>query len=156
MKSFSAKYISPVIFILVLIFTTSCTPQACNEETQSTVKATFYNYVTSKILAPDSLTVYGLGKDTVKLYNKSINITIAQIPLNASKGTSSFVFRINGITDTLAFLYTSYPHLVSKECGFTYYHVLDSYTVTGNAIDTIIFTNKNITTVNEENIRIFY
>jgi hypothetical protein len=150
------KYIPLSVLLVTLVQLTSCTPQACNEEIQSLVKATFYNYVTGKTLAPDSLTVYGLGKDTVRLYNKSINITIAQIPLNASKGTSSFVFRINGITDTLDFLYTSYPHLVSKECGFTYYHVLNSYTVTGNAIDTIIFINKNITTVNEENIRIFY
>jgi hypothetical protein len=152
------KYIPLSVLLIALVQLISCTPQACQEETLSKIKATFYVTGTNKIQAPDSLTVYGLGihADTNKIYNKSSKISIAQIPLNPSAGTCGFVFRINGITDTLNFTYASYPHLISKECGFTYYHILDSYTVTGNAIDTIIFMNKNITTINEENIRIFY
>jgi hypothetical protein len=155
------KY-KPLIFILLSVFfiafarLISCTPQACQEETQSLVKATFYKYGTDSIKAPDSLTVYGLGRDTSLIYNKSLNLKTIQIPLDASAGTCGFVFRINGITDTLTFSYTSYPHLVSKECGFTFYHILDSYTVTGQTIDTVKIINKSITTIHEENIRIFY
>jgi hypothetical protein len=156
MKYYSLRYILPVILIMILFSSISCTPQACQEETHSLIKATFYINGTNIVKAPDSLTVYGLGRDTARIYNKSLSIKIAQIPLDASTVTCGYVFRLNGITDTLTFSYSTYPHLVSKECGFTYYHILDSYTVTGRAIDTIIIRNKNITTINEENIRIFY
>lgn len=151
------KYIPLSLLLVALVQLISCTPQACQEETRSLVKATFYKTGTNLIQAPDSLTIFGLGIDTTDFYNKSVNVRIAQFPLNASTLTCSFVFRINGITDTLTFDYTSYPHLVSKECGFTYYHILNSsYTVTGHAIDTIEIMNKNITTTYGENIRIFY
>jgi hypothetical protein len=150
------KYIPLSVIIIALFQLISCTPQACQEETESRVKATFYINGTDSIKAPDSLTVYGMGMDTSKIYDKSSDITIARIPLNTSADSCSYIFRINGITDTLTFTYTSYPHLISKECGFTYYHILDSYTVTGRAVDTILIRNRNITTINEENIRIFY
>jgi hypothetical protein len=156
MNCIASRYIFFSVLVIALVQVISCTPQSCQEETKSFIKATFYTNGTSNIKAPDSLTLYGLGIDTNKIYNNSLNIKIAYIPLDASKETSGFIFRINGIIDTLTFYYSSFPHLISKECGFTYYHILESYTVTGNAIDTIIFMNRNITTINEENIRIFY
>jgi hypothetical protein len=47
----------------------SCTPQACFEETNSFVKASLYDNVTKKQKAADSLTVYGLSRDSVKIYD---------------------------------------------------------------------------------------
>jgi hypothetical protein len=114
----------------------SCTPQSCFEQTDALVKTSLYLNKTGKLLAPDSLTIYGLNMETNKLYDKSKSIKIAQLPLNASETHSTFIIKINGITDTLQFWYTSYPHLVSK--------------------DYIYIRNNNITTLNEENIRIFY
>jgi hypothetical protein len=150
------KFIPVTALLIALAHFISCTRKSCTEETKSQVNATFYKNGTDSIKAADSLTVFGLGRDTSKIYNKSLNIKTIQIPLDASVGTCGFVFRVNGITDTMTFTYTSYPHLISKECGYTYYHILDSYTVTGNTVDTIIFMNNRITTINEENIRIFY
>jgi hypothetical protein len=134
----------------------SCTPESCFEQTDAFVKTTFYR--TGKLLAPDSLTIYGLNMQTNKLYDKSKSITTAQLPLDASESHCTFIIKINGITDTLKFVYTSFPHLISKECGYTFYHYLisDSLVYTKHAIDTIYRPNKNISTLNEENIRIFY
>ena len=134
----------------------SCTPQSCFEQTDALVKTSFYT--TGKLLAPDSLTVYGSNMETNKLYDRAKSITIAQLPLNASESHSTFIIKINGITDTLEFWYTSYPHLVSKECGYTFYHNLisDSTVYSNNIIDYVDIRNNNITTLNEENIRIFY
>jgi hypothetical protein len=150
------KFIPVSVLLIALAHFISCTPQSCTEETKSLVNGTFYKNGTDSIKAADSLTVYGLGRDTSKIYDKSLNIKTIQIPLDASVGTCGFVFKVNGITDTMTLTYKSYPHLISKECGYTYYHILDSYTVTGNTVDTIIFMNSRITTINEENIRIFY
>jgi hypothetical protein len=154
------KFIEGSLFIVLsgffLLFY-SCTPQSCFEQTNALVKATLY--LNNKgLLAPDSLTIYGLNMETNKLYDKSKSITIALLPLNASESHSTFIIKINGITDTLEFWYTSYPHLVSKECGYTFYHNLipDSTFYSNNIIDYVDIRNNNITTLNEENIRIFY
>ena len=149
-----------IIFLIVYVgflhFIISCSPEACFEETNSFLKASLYNNDTGKLLAPDSLTLYGLNMGTNKLYSKARNIQPALIPLNASTDNCVFIIRLNGISDTLSLNYSSYPHLITKECGYTFFHILDSYSVTNNIIDTIIIRNRKISTVNEENVRIFY
>jgi hypothetical protein len=134
----------------------SCTPESCFEETTSFLNASFYKAGSDTPTIADSLTIYGIGKETTKLYDKALKISKIKLPLNASSESSGFVIRINDITDTLTLTYSSYPHLISRECGITFYYILKSYTVSGSAVDTIIFRNNNITTLNEENIRIFY
>jgi len=133
-----------------------CTPEACFEETNAFLKASLYDNETQKVRPPDSLTLYGTGMETNKLYNKTRSVQPALFPLNSSAGECTFIIRINGITDTVSFRYTSYPHLISKECGYTFYHTLDTFFYTKNTIDYIYRNNNSITTLNEENIRIYY
>jgi hypothetical protein len=142
---------------LILILS-SCTPDSCYDQTESFLKASFYSYTKRLPQPPDSITIYGLNRDTSKIYDKALKVQPAQIPLNASSDTSIFIIKINGITDTVEFRYISYPHLISKECGFTFYHNLDTIqpVFTKHTIDSIHLSKRNITTVNEENIRIFY
>ena len=146
-------------FLLVLEFFTivalSCTPESCLEETVASVNAVFYRTGTGKEQAPDSLTIYGIGNEQVKIYNKAGNINVARIQLNPSAEISTFYMKVNDITDTISFSYSSYPHLISKECGFAVYHTISEVSDRANEID-VLLTNGNITTTNEENIRIFY
>ncbi len=153
------KYISGSLFIIIsglILLSSSCTPQSCLEETEAFLKVSFYNTTAKRLLAPAKLSVYGLGNDSA-IYVNSTGIQPALLPLNASTDTTSFLIEINGTADTIRFIYSSYPHLISKECGYTFYHDLDSTrSFTRNAIIDIYYTKRNITTVNEENIRIFY
>ena len=153
------KYISESLLIILpgfILFMISCTAGSCFEETESYLKASFYTGEgTPKITAPDTLTLYGLNNDSI-IYNKSAKIQPALIPLNSSTDSCTFIIKINGVTDTIKIQYSSYPHLISKECGYTFYHNLDSLTFTRNGIDSISKIKNNITTLNEENIRIFY
>ena len=146
------------LFLLLILmqFFTSCVPEACLEETTSFLNATFYKSATYKPIAPDSVTVFGIGKDDNKLYNKAINTLSIKLPLDASSETCGFVIRINGATDTLRFTYSNYPHLISKACGITFFHSLDTFRLSVRPVNSIIITNKNIATFNEENIRILY
>lgn len=155
MRKFIPVNLTIVLSGLILLLL-SCTPESCFEETESFLKASFYDNVTKNLHAPDSLTIYGLNMETNKLYNKTRSVQPALMPLNAATGNCNYIIRINGITDTLELWYSSYPHLVSKECGYTFYHNLDTLTYTTNAIDSIYRRKNNITTINEENIRIFY
>jgi hypothetical protein len=143
-----------VLMIAVCSAQYSCTPGACFEETNAYLKATFYSNATKEKLTPESLTLFGLNKsDTI--YKKKSGVQPALFPLDASSGSCIFIIGINNVTDTLHIFYSSYPHLVSKECGYTFYHRLDTAYTTGNAF--YIYKNSdNITTANEENIRIFY
>lgn len=157
-----SKFLTAILSLATmgyLFMTQACSPQACFEETNAFVKASFYDNIKKNPKAPDSLTVYGLGKDTLRLYNKERGIQPALFPLNDSTENCTFIVRINGVNDTITFRYSSYPHLVSKECGYTFYHNIeniDSIDYTRNMIDYIYTGSKNITTSNEENIRIFF
>jgi hypothetical protein len=147
----------PVIILLIVTkILGSCTPESCFEETTSFVNVTFYKSDLNKPYAPDSITVFGIHKETSKLYIKSLKTPKIKLPLDASSLQCGFVIKINDITDTIKFSYTGYPHLISKECGITFYFDLDTYTAAGSIIDTVIIRNQNITTFNEENIRIYY
>src|SRR5512133_1146444 len=141
-----------------LVVITSCTPESCLEETESFLKASFYSYSKPlNALPPDSLTVYGAGRDTAKIYASAQAIKEARLPLNPQTGSSVFIIRLNGISDTLSLSYSSYPHLISRECGYTYYHnITEPPAFTKNIIDSVWIKNNVITTKNEENIRIFY
>jgi len=146
-----------IIISGIAIFLLSCTPLSCFEETESFLKASFYDNSTKKMRSPDSLTIYGLNMETNKLYEKAKNIQPALLPLNPSETTCTFIMVINGIRDTITFSYNSYPHLISKECGYTFYHNLETDPLTTlNAIKYVYKSKGNITTLNEENIRIYY
>jgi|WetSurMetagenome_2_1015567.scaffolds.fasta_scaffold04350_2 hypothetical protein len=151
----------PKISVLLLsglfLITTSCDQEACFEETNAFLKASMYNYSTLKIKAPDSLSLFGLTKPEVKIYDKAKNITSTLMPLDCSKESCSYVIKINGVNDTITFIYTSSPHLISKSCGYTYYHTLNTaIDFSTNEIDSLGFTNNSITTFDAENIRIYY
>jgi hypothetical protein len=146
-----------IIILAIILILQSCVTGSCYEETDAFVKASFYNYSTQKLQPPDSVTIYGLNMENNKLYNKTTGVQPALFPLNPAAISSIFIVKINGKTDTVEFRYNSYPHLVSKECGYTFYHNLDTDRIfTRNGIINIYIGNTNISTVNEENIRIFY
>jgi hypothetical protein len=145
------------VVIAAILQTVSCTPETCLEETIiAEIKAPLYLSSTEKIVAPDSLTLYGLNTGSNKIYNNAKSITMVLLPLNPSAENCGFIIRINGITDTILLWYGSFPHFITKECGFTYFHTIDSLIFTNNIIDTIRIRNRSVTTVNEENIRILY
>jgi len=146
--------ISVLSGLIIILF--SCVQGSCFDETESYLKASLYSNSFSKVVAPDSLSLYGLNRDSI-IYNKTAEVTLALIPLNDTAQTSTFVIKIDGITDTIEFRYSSYPHLISKECGYTYYHHLDSDPIfTKHIISEVIIDNATVTNLKIENITIKY
>jgi hypothetical protein len=150
------RILSIFLYCLALaILSGSCAPEACLEETESFLKASLYENSTRK--SPDSLTLYGINHETDKIYNKASGVQPALFPLDKSADNCTFIIRINGTNDTIQFNYTSRLHFISKECGYTVYHnLVDTPYYTKHIIDKIYIAGRNITNVNEENIRIFY
>jgi hypothetical protein len=143
------------IALALIINAGSCVPQACLDVTDANAKASFYETGTGKQQTPSKITLYGLGNDTAMVYNEAASLKNIEIPLNAGSDSCTFIMKINGITDTVTFFYSSYPHLVTKECGYTYYHNLETIENTRPDVSFIITYGK-VTTANEENINIFY
>jgi hypothetical protein len=143
------------ISVLLFLFAFSCSEGSCFEETESYVKATLYSGP-GKAEAPEKLSLRGIDRDSL-IYENSSGVKVALIPLNSSTETCSFLVTINEVSDVVTFHYTSFPHLISKECGYTFYHHLESDPVyTKNVIDTITVSSPDITNLNAENIRIYY
>jgi hypothetical protein len=156
MRIKSSNFSMPAILLVILGLCINCTPESCLEDTISTLNATFYKTGSTQVSVADSITIFGIGKENSKIYDKALKVSFIKLPLNASSEACGFVMKINNVTDTLRITYSSYPHLISKECGISFFFTLKSYQVSGTTVDTIIFRNNNITTFNEENIRIFY
>lgn len=156
MNTRNSKFCSLFIFLFIMKLLVSCTPESCNGETTAFVHLSFYKSANNKLTAPDSLTVYGIGHESERLYSKAVNLPAISLPLDASSDSCSFIMKINNLTHSLKFRYSSYPHLISKECGITFYYSLEHIQWSGNSIDTIIIKNKNVTTFLDENIRIYY
>lgn len=154
------KVIRIILFLLFWIFgllICSCAPEACLEETESMLKASLFDNDTKKKASPDSLTLFGLNHEEDKLYDRSQGVQQALFPLDPSSENCTFIIRIDSISDTITFRYTSNPRLISKECGYTVnFNLIDTPFYTRNAIDHIYTAKRKITTYNEENLRIFY
>ena len=150
------KTVSAAMILAVIMMLVSCTPESCLEETDANIKAPFYLNTAKAVKAPDSLTVYGLNTGQLKIYNSAKNVTRAELPLDPVRKRCDFVLKINGTPDTITMFYDSYPHLVSIECGYTYYFTIDSVIYSRNLVDTVMIRNPFVTTANEENIRIYY
>lgn len=142
--------------ILAIVLLARCTPESCYENTESALKAGFYETGTGTNVEPDSVSAYGIGVDSIMLYKNEKAKKEILLPLNPTTAVCSFVISINGISDTITFTYSSFPHLISKECGYSVFHTLDSYSSSNNIIDTILIRNSNVTVPYEENIRIFF
>jgi|WetSurMetagenome_2_1015567.scaffolds.fasta_scaffold333977_2 hypothetical protein len=153
----SLRIIIP-LFASISIVVASCSSGACFDESIAYVKASMNSVVSGKVkvLAPDSLSLYGPGMDNEKFYDAQKGITRAMLPLNASKDSCRLVMKINNKRDTLTFWYSSYTHLLSKECGYTFFFNIDSIHFTGYTIDSVKIVKKSVTTVLEDNIKIYY
>jgi hypothetical protein len=156
MKFRRNKFIVHLLRLLIALSLVSCTAGTCFDETESRSKAGFYTMEKKVAAAPDSLWLFGVGKDTNFIYKNSHNIKKAEFPLNVQDTVSRFVVRINDVYDTMVYKYSSNIHLISKDCGYTYYFTLDSISYTKNNIDSVSVVKKTVTTLNEENIRIYY
>ena len=153
---FRVSLLAVVLVAVAALAWSGCTPESCYEETKSGVKGGFYETGSGLNIAADSLTVYGVGMETDLIYQNVKDRKDLVLSLDPALQSCSFVVIINSVADTVTFNYTSFPHLVSKECGYAFFHTITSHSSTNNLIDTVLLRNPNIKIPYEENIRIFF
>lgn len=153
-------YIPLIIFMLSGV---SCTEnQECRKNTNVKMKVGFYKktlneststYTTSS-LSIDSITVQGLGKDSI-LYNNTKNISAIDLPLNKFANESKFVVTFNQTKDTLTIEHKNTDYYLSMECGCIKAHSIDTVLTTNHFIDSVTISNHNVNTNYAEHIQLY-
>ncbi len=108
----------------------------------------------------DSLTVYGLGNDSL-IYNNRPNVAQIELPLNSQQDSCAFIFILPQAPseflqlDTIWFYYDRKATLISMECGFSTFYELNDISYSKNRIDSISLDNLNVRNTLDEHIKIF-
>ncbi len=169
------EYVKPVmmfpvfcaLFMVPLLFSGCINEEVCEDLESISVRMGFY------LVNPDdedplpaaiaNLSVFGLGKDSL-LYDNEVDVGQVELPLDPTTDSCAFVFVYPPPplpessplpSDTIWLIYERIPVLVSMECGFANYFLIDEVKHTRNIIDFIEIEEPNITNSFDEHIKIF-
>jgi hypothetical protein len=157
-------------FLLFFIAFSSSFPSCLNEDicedvATLPVRIGFYRIDTLQTTPPkiliDSITVFGLGNDSI-IYNNRKTVGQIEIPMNSVIDSCAFVIRFPDLEDfetssydTLWFIYQRQPNLISMDCGFVTFYELNRINFTRNRIDSIHIDDIRISNTLNEHVKIF-
>lgn len=122
-----------VLIVCFSLLITACQSKGCYDNTDVKVKCTFYQVDEAKSVSLASLSVWGLGKDSV-LYKNQARSDI-ELELNPTASITRYVVKLASSNrtfyDTLTFYYTSGTWFQSMDCDCMTFSTLDSCTTTG-------------------------
>ena len=152
-----------IISIFVAIIAFSCTSD-CFVTRESKLGISFLDSTTYKAKNLTSLTVFGVGSDSI-LY-KSTSASAIYLPLKSNSNITDYNIVLptraegKGTPDTiiLHIEHTPKPQLISEECGCTMYHIINSATLENNTYNfkVDITTPNVINDDTETNIKILH
>jgi hypothetical protein len=159
------KHLVNIILLFSLIFTSSCSnDEQCRKDRYIRTTAGIYQVTydsttkirTTTLLSPDSISVQGLGVDSITDYKKKSSILF---PLNQITTATESKFRVkfNQTVDTITILHTNYNAFLSLECGCLVTHSIDTVITTNHFIDSVRISvhDVNTSTSAKENIKIY-
>ncbi len=152
--------ISPLLVILLLISGNACENREtiCTEELISRANAGFYvrDDAGERDTLLSKLTFYGASRPDSLLYDEASDRGSIEFPLPGDpEEYTSFVFRVDTLTDTIRIWHTPILVMVSYECGFTAHHNIYWLSYQKNAIDTIAIAEPLVDLTDEENLKIY-
>jgi hypothetical protein len=172
MKNYNLTKKNNHFFLLIIIIVALSTSMIgclnediCEDVATLPVRIGFYMVDTAATTSPkmaiDSITVFGLGNDSI-IYNNQKNVAQIEVPLNSNIDSCAFVIRFPGLDDfdtdpydTLWFIYERQPNLISMDCGFVTFYQIERINFTGNRIDSIHIEDSNIRNELNEHIKLF-
>lgn len=101
----------------------------------------------------DSITVQGLGRDSV-LYDNRKSITTLQLPLRPDTTVTAYRLTYHGRTDTLYIIHNNDIQFISLACGEVIYHTIEGFRARGTWIDSIVMIDSTVQATVKDNIRL--
>ncbi|MGN0214443.1 MAG: DUF6452 family protein [Muribaculaceae bacterium] len=164
MPAFRLKILATAIIAFIAATLASCAGDGCTSGTSSVPLAGFYSASTQKVIAIDSITVYGIGApgDSM-LVNCGRNISEIELPLRLSTQSVQFVFHYDQqaisdvrYNDTITLVYDALPFFESDECGVFYVFDITSHHCTNHIIDSIAVPNPHVSNLSIETMKLFF
>jgi len=116
------------------------------------------NPVTEKFddkLYSDTLTIFGLGSDSLLANNENINTR--RLPLKLFSTQTTYIFERKHLApDTITFTYENEENFISLECGCLIYHRITDIEHTFYNIDSVVVINNFVADNTGKNIRIYF
>ena len=146
------------IMLLVIFFIASCTDdEVCEEATANALRIGFYldDQEVETPASLNALSIYALGVSDSLIYDSENNVSRVELALNPTTDTCGFVFVFGLQSDTLWFDYERETHLISVECGFTMFYVLQQVDHTPHFIVSLGIAEPHVTNDLNEHIEIY-
>lgn len=142
-------FLLPLLLLLV-----SCNNQGCYEETDVTVNCSFFYIEENKAVGIDSVTVWGVGSDSLIYKNSSLKKM--SLELNPLSDETKYVFQAvsEGYTfrDTITFKHSNRPWFQSMECGCMVFSTLDTCMTTGNIFRSVRIPEHEVINLDIEHV----
>ncbi len=138
-----------------LLTLSACTPDTeCRQDEHVRCVVVFADANTQEALAFDSLTVQGVGSDSLVL-NNAKNVGKLSLPLRVDTNETSFVLTSGDIyQETITIYHTPAPYFVSMACGCFVYHTVDSVQTENILFAQSEILNTAVQNMPEDNIRL--
>lgn len=138
-------------FLMLLI---SCNNSGCYDETVVKVNCSFFHLEENKAVSIDSVTVWGVGSDSIIYKNKTLGKMALE--LNPESNETKYVFQAVGdghtFTDTLTFKHTNRPWFQSMECGCMVFSTLDTCLTTGSIFQSVKIVDHEVINIAIEHV----
>lgn len=118
---------------------------------QSLLQVTFYNSATKAKISPHVMAL-GVGLNT-QLYRDTVMPNML-LPLTI-KDTTRYIVWLDSKSDSITFVHETTQRYASMETGFYYEYKLRSVRSTINRIDSIKIVDSLVTTIWNENIKLY-
>jgi len=147
-----------LLVLTVFLMTTGCQyAPKCLEPYDVTLHARFVTLAGTqeKDTLLQNADIYGIGREDSLITAGKESFSKIDFPPDPNRNHCSFIFRYNGLYDTLVFSYLRSVRLLSYECGYIqeYRNLKVEYTM--HQIDSIAVVDTLISNKDDENIKIY-
>lgn len=143
--------------LIVLFLTAACSSESsCEQNTESMLQVDMYDYESGETIQADGFTLYGAGRSDSLLYEQENNLGTFYLPLDPARNKVQFFLNISEQWDTLTVQYRPELYFISKACGYTYTYKMDTAWYTGELIDSLSVSKKDIDPSYVQNLRLYY
>lgn len=154
-----------VALFVVLSGFVSCNTSGCMDNQSALPLAGFYSSSTGSAVTLDSIGIAGIGApNDSMLVIPGEAVSQVYLPLRSTEASTQYCFTYRGegltdnpeLNDTLTFVYTSTPYFAGEECGASYRYNISRFIHTRHMIDSIALTDREVTNVDREIIKIYF
>ena len=156
------RFVIPSIYAVSVL--SSCNNVGCTDNQNSLPLAGFCSMATKEAILPDSLAIGGVDAPSDSLLlDPDSRVQQLYLPFRSTTPTTKFYIRYRQkaldypwLIDTITFDYEAIPYFASEDCGAMYHYRITDYNYTKHIIDSVGLTDRLITNIDRETIKIFF